>query len=575
MTSSNQSIRLEEIISTLDDPNCQVLIHTFRGPGRPPTLVSHGIQGFFESDLEKKGEDFRFRWFHVPLNDTELAEKCLRKVKPDIELDESTWNWKLRPALSSIQPPSHATRMEPSCDYSEPQTLDGRFPLATLYLPFMVYDTYQNYQKLRTYYEARDLSKSQSSRRSERMGMRTNPLHPRRTLDQFFYPSVANTAARDADQTLSKWTGNDLGPEGRRRAEGDSLLILIDQLWCWVLDQETIVSFFPSSSPQGSTHEFHDLYRSISGSIFECETVWDLYALLCKEASTYLFTSENRRHVDLIETYRWVNNKKAADQTTYFQEFQQAQYKQASSLDDKLELELFLEVADIIDELKMIKHLVQQQRAVLEALITALRSWAVDDEAPKEPMGNIMNVSNNKVEDGYIVINIYSSTNDFGSIENTKILASRIASVAKSYVIYTEETLARLAVDLEAVQNDAEYTQKLLLGLLDLKQKTASLAEARSTTKQGGAIMLFTIVTVIFLPLSFFTSFFGQNVSEITGDGQNPTTWDLWKLATPISIVIIVLALGIAFYIVNPTSRLWFWRRRRWRPVKDIGQILV
>jgi hypothetical protein len=38
-----------------------------------------------------------------------------------------------------------------------------------------------------------------------------------------------------------------------------------------------------------------------------------------------------------------------------------------------------------------------------------------------------------------------------------------------------------------------------LLELLDLKQKTASLAEARSTTKQGQAVMLFTIVTIIFV----------------------------------------------------------------------------
>lgn len=38
-----------------------------------------------------------------------------------------------------------------------------------------------------------------------------------------------------------------------------------------------------------------------------------------------------------------------------------------------------------------------------------------------------------------------------------------------------------------------------LLDLLDLEQKTASLREARASTKQGQAVMLFTIVTVIFV----------------------------------------------------------------------------
>lgn len=41
------------------------------------------------------------------------------------------------------------------------------------------------------------------------------------------------------------------------------------------------------------------------------------------------------------------------------------------------------------------------------------------------------------------------------------------------------------------------YTQ--LLDLLDLKQTTAALAEAKSTTQQGRAIMLFTVVTIIFV----------------------------------------------------------------------------
>lgn len=46
---------------------------------------------------------------------------------------------------------------------------------------------------------------------------------------------------------------------------------------------------------------------------------------------------------------------------------------------------------------------------------------------------------------------------------------------------------------------DTVLTVTKLLDLLDLKSKTASLAEARSTTKQGQAVMLFTIVTIIFV----------------------------------------------------------------------------
>ena len=61
-------------------------------------------------------------------------------------------------------------------------------------------------------------------------------IHPRRTLDQFYYSSLFNTTQRDADQTISKWTGSGVGENGRSSAGKDSQLFMIDQLWCWALD---------------------------------------------------------------------------------------------------------------------------------------------------------------------------------------------------------------------------------------------------------------------------------------------------------------------------------------------------
>jgi hypothetical protein len=62
-------------------------------------------------------------------------------------------------------------------------------------------------------------------------------LHPRRTLDQFYYSSLRDTETRDAGQTISKWTGKGLPEGGRSGAVDDSLLVMVDQLWCWVLDE--------------------------------------------------------------------------------------------------------------------------------------------------------------------------------------------------------------------------------------------------------------------------------------------------------------------------------------------------
>jgi len=62
--------------------------------------------------------------------------------------------------------------------------------------------------------------------------------------------------------------------------------------------------------------------------------------------------------------------------------------------------------------------------------------------------------------------------------------------------------------------------------LLSLKQQQASIIEAKLALRradesviQGRSLMLFTIVTIIFLPLSFMSSVFGMNASDFDAPG--------------------------------------------------------
>lgn len=98
----------------------------------------------------------------------------------------------------------------------------------------------------------------------------------------------------------------------------------------------------------------------------------------------------------------------------------------------------------------MIKHLVKQQRAVLKELILALRRWVPVDD--------------NQFHRGSVVdISVPWSSSGFESlVENTKLLASRVAGAAKTHIIDTEEMLVSLLANFNAVQEDAEYTQKIV-----------------------------------------------------------------------------------------------------------------
>jgi hypothetical protein len=70
------------------------------------------------------------------------------------------------------------------------------------------------------------------------------------------------------------------------------------------------LSFFPAHDAQYNASGFTDLYHSIQEDCFGCKTVWDLYSIIVKEATTYLFRQENKKFMDLIEVYRWVTGKK-------------------------------------------------------------------------------------------------------------------------------------------------------------------------------------------------------------------------------------------------------------------------
>jgi hypothetical protein len=63
------------------------------------------------------------------------------------------------------------------------------------------------------------------------------PQYLRRTLDQFYYPALDDTSDRDKDQTISKWTGTPLKQNGRDKAATDSAMIMVDQFWCWIIDE--------------------------------------------------------------------------------------------------------------------------------------------------------------------------------------------------------------------------------------------------------------------------------------------------------------------------------------------------
>lgn len=64
------------------------------------------------------------------------------------------------------------------------------------------------------------------------------PIHIRRTLDQFYYCNLSDTQARDEDQVVYRYTKKTMGLQ-------DPLLVMVDQLWLWVIEESKITPVVP------------------------------------------------------------------------------------------------------------------------------------------------------------------------------------------------------------------------------------------------------------------------------------------------------------------------------------------
>lgn len=76
------------------------------------------------------------------------------------------------------------------------------------------------------------------------------------------------------------------------------------------------------------------------------------------------------------------------------------------------------------------------------------------------------------------------------------------------------------------------------------RQQSLAIEEAQSSRVQSRSVMIFTAITIIFLPLSFFTSYFGMNLTDISKTNHDSKYF--WLVAGPTSGSIVLATFIIA-----------------------------
>ncbi|KAJ5901762.1 hypothetical protein N7495_002290 [Penicillium taxi] len=447
-----------------------------------------------------------------------------------------------------------------------------------VFMPYLHFETAERRLKMQEAIQRAEMLSFQP-RRKERVRSRdemlidahlstsTTSLHVRRTLDQFFYPNI-DTQSRDQDQVVYRYQTK--GP-GREGPGTDPKIFMVDQLWMWVLGTNLIVTSFPQRWDQpkndplnvldGIIEDINSKTRDPVKSVYDlaiiitnrCSGVFDRHRLgddeyqfldmfessigIATDRETLLFNRFNHASVQAscwLKSHRKLNSSTAPEEDKSVNE-EEDYYEDGSPifvdrlLDIGEETDLLSEAKDIRDELNMIRTVLDHQKHVL-------------------------------ADFQEVICETYQ-----GQHRSQHEVKKRFKDQQRMIDMHLK--------DIDRMDKQAERIYHSITDLLDLKQKHANAFEARfardqaaGTTRQSKTIMVFTIVTIIFLPLSFISSIFTINMKEFDNLNMPYVAKYTFGIGFAISIPLILVALSvddIGHFFHRSTRRSQRWLDQR------------
>ncbi|KAH8593695.1 hypothetical protein B0O99DRAFT_515442 [Bisporella sp. PMI_857] len=571
---------------------------------------------FIKPDVSKQ----KLVWLHVPFNNPAWVRDVLTTISVDKGRDchsklLNAEHWESK-HVRGRHAEHHACFLKPACSVvgvditspmASPRQYFGKVPAELqmyLYLPYLHFDTYKQIVRRRTLIkrrikQGRSRPVPQSIAKLDSLEFKTiwqylghdPPINCRRTLDQFGYPSLLDTRARDDDQMLYKMTkqrfahhddifsgnaeekqrlaeilkeaeelnssssSNSSSIDSDEELEGfedeeqseadeneddilDGKVLMVDQLWLWIVDTETTVSFFPKRDDtgiDGRLFQQADLRNSIFNEVnadltSRCENSFDLAALIALHAVTVLFERSSHPDLEIFRTFEEAISILTEKMTNSFKKFRargfrdkadehdehlrahniRAKHKREGELAEKQNREntsALLELRDIEDELHTLEELFDAQR---DEILTMIQIYKKED---------LRDLTAN----GLLFLN-----------------------QAEDYLSDYKRHVQRMIDDVRATREDFDKLLQMVQRQAQVDEVRLQRLQADLASAQSRSVMIFTVFTVIFLPLTFFCGLFGMNTRE-WGGGDFLTLRTIGLITLPTSFFIILLTCIIAW----------------------------
>ncbi|KAL2176289.1 uncharacterized protein P884DRAFT_246147 [Thermothelomyces heterothallicus CBS 202.75] len=465
-----------------------------------------------------------------------------------------------------------------------------------LYLPYLHFDTYHSMvrrrkliAKRRSHGRAKPVPKWVEEENLELkmiweyIGF-DPPLNCRRTLDQFGHGSLRDTHSRDDDQMLYKLTKKDthslwkqMGDCSSTRSLAghpldspresssnlysdadaeigadpgselkDGPVLMVDQLWLWSIDMNTLVTFFSkreSSPTEGTLFQQADLrssvYNELNGDLTgRTENTLDLAALIVWHAVTVLLDRSTHPDLEVFRIFDEAIGMLAERMTLNMKQFRiNALHLDAGDDDDESDdSDMEAESPSAIKK-RHRRELERAERENRENTSALLELRDLEDELTT--LQKLFEMQDSTVRQ---MKEIYTSK-EFNEVTKA---GQEHLDEALDYLDDFRQQTAEMLRRVEITRNDYEKMLEMAQRQAQVDEVRWSRLQAELASSQNLSVMIFTTFTVIFLPLTFFTGLFGMNTTEWQ-DENIPSLKEIGAISLPASFLLIMLSLVAAF----------------------------
>ncbi|KAK5767473.1 hypothetical protein LTS12_002314 [Elasticomyces elasticus] len=358
---------------------------------------------------------------------------------------------------------------------------------------------------------------------------------------QYFY-RLEDTADREHSQVFAKhkpWaTNRELDLKVRQWYGHYPTGLNVDELWVLVVDAEHICTFssnqtWKSRWPalQLSSRIEEVSFRGMRNSFFTSETQQEYTSL------KHLIVSLSGA-VGMMHRNSWPDMILPLTDR-YAGHLSHLQYRLHRAPSTKLVMDLIA----CQEELNVVIQITQQQIDMLVSLQALLES----NTGPQPTSQQASPVSQRPISAGY---RGYAEMDAWTAPRHRATYRQISASQLSDPMAQVLDNLQRELVDLHDLRDNTDRLVTRTIQLVNIRLED-----------HGKAILVFTVVTIVFLPLNFVSSFFGMNFVDIRN--MDRTQGLFWLVAVCVTFGVVAASLFLAFSGGDILEKLIMWRDAR------------